>query len=332
MRVLVGDVGGTKTLLATAEIGGGRPRFLREERYATADWEGLLPMTRAFLGGEEARPEAACFGVAGPVAEGRCIGPNLPWPVDGGELSRGLGVDRLRIINDFDAAGYGIPLLVPDDLHALKEGAPDPKGPIALIGAGTGLGEAFLIRDGRRTRVLPTEGGHADFAPRDEREWDLLLHMRPLVGGRVSVERVLSGPGLARIYRFLVARAGAPENPAVRAEMEREDPAAVVTRRGLDGTDRASRDALDLFISLLGAEAGNQALRILATGGVYLGGGIAPRIRERLAAGGFTRSFLDKGRFAPFLEKVPVFIILNRRTPLLGAAAVLAEGDALAER
>ncbi|HEY8106572.1 MAG TPA: glucokinase, partial [Gemmatimonadales bacterium] len=200
---------------------------------------------------------------------------------------------------------------------------PAPQGPIALIGPGTGLGQGFLLWDGERYRVYPSEGGHGDYAPHDELQSDLLEFLRGQFG-HVSWERLLSGPGLVNVYRFLVASSAAPEQAAVRAEMEKEDPAAVISRHGLAKTDRLADRALDLFCGLLGAQAGNLALTVIAAGGVYLAGGIAPRIVERLKTGPFLAAFRDKGRMSELLARVPVHVIVNPNGGLLGAAAVAA--------
>lgn len=321
MRVLVGDVGGTKTLLALVESLGGRFVFLREERFESRVAESLAELAARFLraaGGAE----RAAFGIAGPVSGDRCEGPNLPWPVDRLEIARGIGIERTTILNDFEAVGYGIEHLAPEDCFTLQEGSSLPGGPIALVGAGTGFGEAFVLPCGEGRRVFPTEGGHADFAPREEREWQLLEYARDRLGGRVSVERILSGSGLALIYDFVVARGLAAPDEKVRGEVETGDAGAAISRAALEGRSEASAIALDLFVSLYGAEAGNQTLRILATGGVYVAGGIAPKILPKLRDGWFLESFRSKGRFRSFLESVPVRVITSPRAPLLGAAAV----------
>ncbi|MFH1680068.1 MAG: glucokinase [Candidatus Eisenbacteria bacterium] len=323
MRILAGDVGGTKTLLALVAFEEGRVRLVHERRFRS-DSEGSLGSLASRFLAETGGADRAAFGAAGPVAGGVCRGPNLPWTIDREELARVLGIPRTILLNDFEAVGYGVEHLGPEDLFTLQEGAPVPGGPVALVGAGTGLGEAFVLRIGGAVRVFPTEGGHADFAPRNETEFGILRFLERRIGGRVSVERVLSGSGLAAIYEHVAESGLATADPAVRAEAEGEDPAAVVSRAALEGRCRACVAALDLFASLYGAEAGNQALRILARGGVYIGGGMAPRILEKLKDGVFIRSFLDKGRFSGLLREFPVRVILSERTPLLGAASFAA--------
>lgn len=323
MKILAGDVGGTKTVLGLVVREGGRLRVLREERYESRHDETLAVIVKRFLEGEEERPDRACIGVAAPVTGERVVATNLPWTIDRASIGAEIGIPRTKIINDFDAVGYGLEHLEERDFLTLQEGTATPGGPIALLGAGTGLGEAFLLagEDGRY-RVHPTEGGHADFAPRNALEYGLLLHIREKLKGRVSVERVISGSGLAAIHDYLVEREIAPDDPGVRAEMENEDPAAVISRAGLEKRSEACVRALDLFAAVYGAEAGNHALRILATGGVYVGGGIAPKIREKLVDGTFMKNFLDKGRFSCFLETLPVRVILSPHVALLGAASV----------
>ncbi|HEY4745659.1 MAG TPA: glucokinase, partial [Desulfuromonadaceae bacterium] len=245
--------------------------------------------------------------------------PNLPWSVAADELARTLGIAAVQLINDLEANAYGIDLLEPEDLAVLNPGVPDPDGTIAVVSAGTGLGEVVAYWDGIAHRPLPGEGGHADFAPRTELEAELLLYLRTQYG-RVSTERVVSGPGLRNIHRFLRDVHHRTETAAVSEEMRRGDPAAAITRAALAGESPLCGEVLDLFVSLYGAEAGNVALRSRATGGVYLGGGIAPKIVERLKGPGFMLAFTAKGRLSPLLETVPVRVILNDRAALLGAA------------
>jgi glucokinase len=229
-----------------------------------------------------------------------------------------LDLPAVELINDLEANAYGITLLAPDDLVVLNPGTPDPTGTIAVVSSGTGLGEALAYWDGTAYRPLPSEGGHADFAPRNDLEAELLLYLRA-EHGRVSTERVVSGPGLRNIYRFLRDGRRLPESTAVAEAMRREDPSAVITRAALAGECPLCGQSLDLFVSLYGAEAGNVALRYLSTGGVYLGGGIAPKIIERLLGPLFMQAFTATGRISPLLEKIPVQVILNDRTALLGA-------------
>jgi glucokinase len=319
--VLGGDVGGTNARLAVVELDGRTARIARERKYRSRDYPGLAPIVRRFCEEEGTRPDRACFGIACPVVGDDCTAPNLPWTINARQLAAEIEIPRVTIINDVVAAGYGIESLSPSDLATLQKGSPEPQGPIALIGAGTGLGQGFLLWEKDHYRALASEGGHGDFAPRGALQAGLLQFL-----GRefdhVSWERLLSGPGMVNTYRYLLAAAVAPEQATVRAEIGQEDPAAVIARHALDGTDCLSDRALDLFCEILGAQAGNLALTVVATGGVYLGGGIAPRIVERLGSGPFLKAFRDKGRLSELLSRIPVHVIMNPNVALLGAAAV----------
>lgn len=318
MLILAGDIGGTSTRLAFfREIEGGL-ETVAMERYGSREHGSLAAIVHIFVAEHDLAPDRACLGIAGPVRDGRVLTPNLPWLVDAGELADLLGLARVPLINDLEANAWGIPLLGEADFAVLNPGRPEPTGPIAVISAGTGLGEALAVWDGTAHRPLPTEGGHADFAPRNELEADLLLYLRA-EHGRVSYERVLSGPGLRNIYRFLRDSLRLPENPALVEEMNRADAPAVIARAALAGSCPLCIQTLDLFVSLYGAEAGNVALRTLATGGVYVGGGIAPKIIDRLKGPAFMLAFTAKGRLSPLLETIPVRVILNDRAALLGA-------------
>jgi glucokinase len=318
MLVLAGDIGGTTTRLAFFAAGGPGLETVAQGNFPSREHGSLTAIVQAFAAAQGLVPERACFGIAGPVREGRVLTPNLPWLVDGGELAGLLGLARVGLINDLQANAYGISLLQDEDFATINAGQPDPTGTIAVISAGTGLGETMAVWDGTVHRPFPSEGGHADFAPRNELETDLLLHLRA-EHGRVSYERILSGPGLVNLYRFLRDRRHLAETPEVVAQMQRGDQAAAISRAALENRCPLCGQALDLFISLYGAEAGNLALRSLATGGIYLGGGIAPKIVERLCRPAFMLAFTNKGRLSPLLETIPVRVILNDRTALLGA-------------
>lgn len=297
--------------------------MLQEQQFHSRDFPGLAAVVQRFRATLNLAPERACFGVAGPVIDGHCRGTNLPWTIDERELAAVTGIAQTRLINDFAAVGYGLALLGPDDVVTLQRGTRAERGTIAVIGAGTGLGEGFLVWDGARYRVEPSEGGHVTFAARDDFECGLLRALRSEFG-HVSYERVASGPGLVRIYHYLARSGYAAEQPAVRQEQERGDPAEVIVRHALDDSDGLCAKALDAFISVLGAQAGNLALTVCALGGVYLAGGIAPRIVAKLKAGPFLSSFSSKGRLFPLLARIPVHVILNPRVGLLGAAAAAA--------
>ncbi len=324
MKVLAGDIGGTNARLAVAEVAGGVPRLAQDRRYPSGDAPGLAPIVRRFLAETGEQVECACFGIAGPVVNGECRTPNLPWTVSARALARDIGIPRTSIINDFVAAAHGVLCLTAADLATLQAATAAEHGTIALIGAGTGLGEGFLVWDGAKYRVHASEGGHADFAARDQASWEV---RRSLLddGGHVSWERVLSGPGLAHLYHHLAATGFAPERPGMRKEMAAGDAAAAVTHHALAGDDPLAVEALELFVSAYGAQAGNLALTVLATGGVYLAGGIAPRIVAKLRDGTFMTAFRNKGRLAELMGRIPVHVVVNPDLGLLGAARAAAE-------
>lgn len=320
MKVLAGDIGGTHARLATFRTGGRRPEKIRERTWPSGDYDGLLPILRAFLEDEDELPARACLGLAGPVEDGVCRLPNLGWTVDGVKLAGSTGLRSVELVNDFDAIGHGVLLLEGEEVEVLQEGSPVPGAPIGLVGAGTGLGVGYLDPASDPPRIYSSEGGHADFAPRDETQWSL---SRFLAGryGRASWERVLSGEGLADIYRYLADTEPAAERSSVREEMRDEDPAAVVSRHGLAADDPLSERALKMFVSMYGAEAGNVALTFGARGGVYVAGGIAPKIVDALREDGFLDAFRAKGRMRPYVEEIPVRVVLYEDVGLLGAAA-----------
>ena len=325
MNVLAGDVGGTNARLALVEVMDGRAVIREQRTYPSRAYTGLATIVRTFFAETGARPERACIGVPCPAAEDECRAANLPWRVDVGTLANEIAIASTALINDFTAIGHGIALLGADDVETLQAGEPKARAPIGLIGAGTGLGVGFLTWSNGRYEVHGSEGGHVGFAPRGERQAGLARYLEREYG-RVSSERVLSGPGIVDTYKYLATpgAGAAAETPAVRAEMQQDHPAAVIVRHAVAGTDALCRETLDLFIDALGAAAGDLALTVLARGGVYVGGGIAPRIIDLLRAGGFLRGFLDKGRLSPYLARVPVRVILNPHVGLLGAAAVAA--------
>lgn len=322
--ILAGDVGGTKTALALFEIGPAGLEVVREAALPSRQFPTFEGTLTTFLGeGVPRGLTAACFGVAGAVVDGRCTATNLPWVIDESTLEGLLAVKRVRLLNDLEATAHGVLGLPGDRLAVLQEGRARP-GNAAVIAAGTGLGEALVIRDGERVTVVASEGGHTDFAPGSDLEIALLRHLRGRFGPHVSWERVLSGPGLVNVYRFLREFRGAPEPAALAERMAREDPSAVVSQAALAGSDPVAVEALDLFVSLYGAEAGNLALTALAVSGVFVAGGIAPKILPRLTAGGFTAAFRAKGRFAAMMDNIPVRVALEPRSALLGAARVAA--------
>jgi glucokinase len=317
--ILAGDIGGTNTRLALFTQHGERLEPVVEDTFASGEHPDLTTIVKKFLSSREWPIEVACFGVAGPVQQGRTQATNLPWLVDAQQLEEALHLSTIHLLNDLEANAYGIALLPAEDLVVLNPGAPDASGNAAVIAAGTGLGEAGLYWDGRQHHPFACEGGHSSFAPTDHLQLELLSYlMREF--SHVSWERVVSGPGLLSIYQFL-RETGRGEEPAwLAAEMQRDDPSAVISQAALAGTNALCEQALDLFVSLYGAEAGNVALKIMATGGVYVGGGIAPKIIKKLMEPHFMEAFVAKGRLQPLVQDIPVRVIMNDKTALLGAA------------
>lgn len=317
--ILAGDIGGTKAQLALFEAGAHPRSPALERRLPTKGSPSLEAVLAEFVADTGAHVSRAVFGVAGPVADNRCIATNLPWHVDGASLARVVGAP-VTLLNDLEATAWGLEALDGADLHALQVGSARP-GHRALIAAGTGLGEALLPWDGAAWRPMASEGGHTDFAPRDAFEDELLVWLRGRYG-RVSYERVLSGPGLADLHRFHREVRAGEESAEDAAVFDRAaDPAAAVTELWQRGSDRA-RQTVRRFASLYGAEAGNLALKGLALGGVFVGGGIAPRLLQALDEGVFVRSFGAKGRLSPVVQSIPVHVVLDPKTAVWGAALV----------
>jgi glucokinase len=317
--ILAGDIGGTNTRLAFVEERDGRLAPAIEARFPSREHASLETVLRKFLAANPQPISCAAFGIAGPVRRGRCDATNLPWVVDAALVARDLDLQRVGLINDLEANAWGIALLEAKDFAVLNKGTPDPEGNAAIISAGTGLGQAGMYWDGTLHRPFASEGGHGDFAPRNDLEIELLRYLLKQ-HQRVSSERAVSGPGLQNIYRFL-RDMGRGEEPAWLAErMRRQDPSAVISQAALRGESDLCVQALDLFVTLYGAEAGNVALKMMATGGVYLGGGIAPKILPRLQDPSFLNAFVAKGRLKPLMQAIPVRVILNDKTALLGAA------------
>jgi glucokinase len=317
--ILAGDVGGTKVHLALYDFIDGKLEYTRDERYPAKDYSGLEEVVKEFLGATKVH--AACFGVPGPVRNGRLRLTNLPWTLDSHELAVNLGIEHVFLINDLEANGYGVAELSADQIYTLSEGDASQIGNRALIAAGTGLGEGLLIWNGHSHTPYPSEGGHVDYAPRNEDEIDLLRFLKQKYNGRISYERVISGMGLTNIYEFLREVRGLDEPAWLAERIAAEDPNAVITELALAAKSEICEKALEMFVSAYGAEAGNLALKVLSVGGVYVGGGIAPRILEKLKDGAFMKSFTDKGRLSQLLVNMPVRIILESRAALLGAAA-----------
>lgn len=341
--LLAGDIGGTKTILRLVETDGKRSdrdvpdlNIRYEKTYSSHDYADLVPMIREFLEAASESwgepPERACFGIAGPVVRETCQLTNLSWFLESTRLQRVLNIGRVNLINDFAAIGYGVLGLSADELHPLQKVNADRNAPIAVLGAGTGLGEAFLIPSDNGYQVFGTEGGHTDFAPRTELEFALQQYLLDKYQiDRVSVERVVSGKGIIAIYQFLRDRHVSRESPEL-AEVFRVwtqeigrssktvDPAAVISEAALEGRDFLCEETLTLFLEAYGVEAGNLALKLLPYGGLYIAGGIAAKILPLMERGDFMRGFLQKGRVSSVLEQVPVYVVLNPKVGLLGAA------------
>ncbi len=320
--ILAGDIGGTKTVLALFESSGNGMKAVCEETYASQQYPTFDRILSVFLAGRSGpAPQAACFGVAGMVVGGCSHTTNLPWELDERALAAATGIRRVKLLNDLEAVAYGMLHLEPGDRVALQQGHGDRvEGNIGVIAAGTGLGEAMLYWDGARYHPIASEGGHADFGPSSPLEVELLAYLAKELGGHVSWERVLSGPGFHHLYSFLKDTGRAPETPELAAKLAGGDPNVVIAELGLAGTDPLCVATVDLFCSIYGSEAGNVALRSVALGGIFLGGGIAPKLLPALRKGSFLRSFSAKGRFQGFLSGLDVWVVLNAEAPLLGAA------------
>ena len=321
--ILAGDIGGTKTNLGLFDVDGSALKLRRFDSYPSRNYPGLESIIEEVRGcAGPGSVEAGCFGIAGPVVDGRSVTPNLPWVVASQVLAERLSLASVTLINDLEATAHGIAELKPEELVTLNEGEPEI-GNAALIAAGTGLGAAGLFWNGERHVPLASEGGHMDFAPRDQLEMELLAY-HLTKSPHVSVERVLSGPGLHNIYDFLRSVNYAEESPEVGARFAGHDPSSVIANAAIARESDLCVKALDMFVSIYGATAGNFALVLKAIAGVYIGGGIAPKIIEKLKDGTFMKAFTAKGRLAPLLEAVPVRVIMNDKTALLGAARVAA--------
>lgn len=340
--LLTGDIGGTKTILRGVRTSESSMHTLYEKRYSSPDFADLVPMVQQFLAeagehlGENIVPEKACFAIAGPIVNNTVKLTNLTWSLEATRLEEQLNIARISLINDFAAVGYGILGLDEKDLYTLQPGKPDSNAPIAVIGAGTGLGQGFLVQQGDSYQVFGSEGGHADFAPRAELDFQLLKYLLDKHDiQRVSVERVVSGLGIVAIYQFLRDRQITSESPEIASVVKAweqqagrsektVDPAAAISMAAIEKSDRLSEQTMQIFVEAYGAEAGNLALKLLPYGGLYVAGGIAAKNLSLIQEGSFLRSFTSKGRMRSVLENVPVHIILNPQVGLVGAAIAAA--------
>ncbi|MET0625573.1 MAG: glucokinase [Pyrinomonadaceae bacterium] len=320
--IIAGDIGGTKTNVALFEAEGARVgRPVVQQSFPSGRYDSLEAILREFVTAQQPdRLTHACFGVAGPVVRGRAEGTNLPWTMGEEAIADSLGLPRVLLINDLEATAHGIGELSPEQLYTLNEGEGGRDGHRGLIAAGTGLGMAAIYFDGARYHPMPSEGGHMDFAPRDAREFELLEYLRGQLGGRVSYERVLSGMGLLNIYSFLRDRGHFEEPSWLAEEIRAGDPSAAISRAALAGRAALAETALQIFVEVYGAMAGNLALLLKSVGGLYVGGGIAPKIMEKLKDGTFMRHYVDKGRMSGLVQSIPVRVILDDKTALYGAA------------
>jgi glucokinase len=317
--ILAGDIGGTKTRLAAFDINETlrAPKFI--ELYQSSRYSSLEEIVSLFLEKYKVKVEVSCFGFAGTVRQGQAVATNLPWILNVKDLAGSLQTNNVWLINDLEANAFGIEVLPEEDFCTINVGELDEHGNAGLISAGTGLGEAGLFFDGKRLQPFASEGGHCDFAPKDQEQFELLTYLQARYGN-VSWERVLSGTGLFNIYTFLRDTGRGKEPDWLAAEILEGDSAASISRAALAGTSELCDKALTMFISFYGAEAGNLALKLMATAGIYIGGGIAPKIVERMKTPLFMESFASKGRLQRVLRRIPVHIILNDKTALLGAA------------
>ena len=318
--VLAGDIGGTKTSLALFSVKGDKLHSESMRTFPSKRYSGLVPVLQEFLAGDHPKVDAACFGIAGPVVDGKVTTPNLPWIIDTAELRRAVKLDAVWLLNDLEAGAYGIFTLGNDEFCMLNQGKMRQSGNKALIAAGTGLGQAILHDDGRHFHPLASEGGHGDFAPRNELEIELLRYLMVRFQ-HVSYERVVSGPGLLNIYRFFKESRGLDEPQWLTDRFAAaDDDSAVISHAALAGEAEICVKSLDLFVSVYGAEAGNLALRAKSVRGLYIGGGIAPKILDKLKDGAFMRAFVDKGRYTDLVSAIPVQVVLNDQAALRGAA------------
>jgi len=322
MTILAGDIGGTKTRLALFEGDATAPKTVMERTFPSANYPSLEAVVAEFLAATAERPQAAAFGLAGPVNGRVCRTTNLPWLVDADRLAMQTGIPEVQLLNDLEAFAWGVGALPEADLLTLHPGAPDAEGNRAVIAAGTGLGEAGMFWDGRRHHPFATEGGHTDFAPNNDLEFRLLRFLSRDYG-HVSWERIVSGPGLVNIHRFLLSHRGATPPEWLKQAMSAGDPGAAIGKAASDGLDELCVEAMTLFVRLYGVEAGNLALKHMTRGGLYIGGGIAPKILPWLQRGLFLESLFHKGRMTGLLQNMPVRVVLNDRAGLLGPAVSL---------
>jgi glucokinase len=323
--IIAGDIGGTKTLLRLLEVDSKHSRNLYSQRFASNDYPDFTTLLAAFIQACQSSVKgqliaAMCLGIAGPVKERTAKVTNLPWLINADELQQAFAIARVELMNDFMAVGYGLAALQDSELYCLQEAAAIPRATRVVIGAGTGLGQACLVWENGQYKPYPSEGSHVDFAPRNHIQYELLKNLQSRFG-HVSYERVVSGSGLVNIFEFLTStqRTTAELEHALQSSV---DKAATITAFAVEKKDHLAKQALDIFIDVYGAQAGNFALTCLAQGGVYIAGGIAPKLIQRMAQGDFMHAFRDKGRFASLMESLPVHVVMNAEVGLEGAVQV----------
>jgi glucokinase len=317
--ILAGDIGGTNARLAYFEARNGDLQLVSERVFPSREHKELGEIVTKFLNDSSTRPRVACFGVAGPVRNGRVETSNLPWVIEQSRLAKQIHLPSTLLINDLEASAWGVGALAAGDFVALNKVLGPAVGNQAVIAPGTGLGEAGLFWDGKRYHVFACEGGHTDFAPQDDLQIELLRFLKARFG-HVSYERILSGPGLVNVYEFLRQSGDHEETPELSVQLQRDDAAAAISHAAMNGSSTLAEKALDLWVSIYGAEASNLALKVMATGGLFLAGGISPKILSKLTGPLFLQAFLDKGRMRPLVESIPVQVITNEKAGLLGAA------------
>jgi glucokinase len=318
--VLAGDIGGTKTNLGLFTRGKRRPLLKFHETYPSRQYSSLESIIALFLAKYPVNIKSACFGMPGPIHNGAVRVTNLTWKTSESRIRGRFKFKKVRLINDLTATSLAIPFLNKKELHTLNKGSRQKDGNLAILAPGTGIGETLVVCESGSFIPVPSEGGHVDFAPNNEKEVELLRYLKKKYG-HVSLERILTGPGLADIYAFLTSRRKDKDDRRILIEIKKADPAMIISQAAIKGEAKSCKAALDMFVSILGAAAGNLALVGMTKGGVYLGGGIPPKILPKLKDGAFISSFTDKGRFKGLLEKIPVHVILNDTAALLGAAS-----------
>jgi len=318
MFYLAGDIGGTKTHLAIVEENVGKIETIEERIFPSRHYSNFYLIIKKFLKNNGLKIVKACFGIAGPIRDGKSRTTNLPWLIERETLKQELNITNVELINDLEANVYGLNMLKDEELYPINKGDPDVKGTLAMISIGTGLGEAGVFCDKKGYTPFPSEGGHADFAPADDLQYELFKFLKKKFG-HVSCERILSGPGLYDLYLFMVETDKEKEDPETLKAIQTAHSPQLILEKGASGESRACKRTLDVFISIYGSEVGNLVLKILALRGVFLGGGLAPKILDRIKEEDFFSAFTNKGRFSKLLRSVPIWVVLNENAALLGA-------------